>query len=326
VICDPDSMSRVTGVPRSLLVIGADIVGCEYSCMLATLGTAVTLVDRRTRLLRFVDHDLREVLHEEMRRLGITIVLGERVERLEVLGSGEATHAVALLGSGRIERVDRVLVAAGGLPNVEDLGLEQLGISVTTQGVAVETDGMETCVAGTFAVGGVVDPLAPVGAAIHQGRRAALHAIGIGDSLGAEVPLVVHSVPEIGSVGLSEEACRHLGIECLVSRSPLGVSHGGRLRAPEGFLKLVAEKTTARLIGVHAIGPRASEIVNLGAAIMAKRTTLAEIANVSFSPGSACEAYHLAAVAGLERWSAGVGRGIGGLPDPPSHARTERHG
>jgi NAD(P) transhydrogenase len=302
VLCDSDELLRGSGLPRTLLVIGADQVGCEFSCLFAALGTSVTLLDRRTRLLRFVDAELRRVLHDEMRRTGISVVLGERVERVEHLGSGEDAHARVVLGSGRVEVADRVLVAAGALANVDDLDLARAGVALGPRGIAVADDGFQTTAPGVYAIGGAVEPLTPVEAAIHQGRSVALRASGVSHDACEEVPLVIHCVPEIGTIGLSEEACRHLGIACLTARAELRLGPGARVRGESaGLLKLAVDPLSERLLGVQAIGSRAAEVVNLAAALMRKQATLSEIAGVGFSPGSPCEAYHLAALAGLEQ-------------------------
>jgi len=302
IVCDPDSILAGSSVPRSLVVIGADIVGCEFSCIFAALGSQVTLVERRRRLLRFVDPELREVLHERMQRMGVTVVLEESVEDLRRVGAGADAHALVTLGSGRTEVCDRVLIAAGGVPNTRSLGLDLAGVASDARGFVVVDDHHRTSQAGVYATGRVVDALAPSGALGHQGRMAVLDAIGADIDASGEIPLVILTVPEIATVGLTQEACEHLGVGAFSASAPLGRVLRARIRGEDdGLLKLVVASETLKVLGVHVVGISASEIVNLGAALLRRGCSLADFANTTFSAGSLCGAYRSAAVEALGR-------------------------
>ena len=299
-VCDPDSALLADAVPRSLLVIGADIVGCEFACMFAALGCQVTIVERRRRLLRFVDADLREILHRWMQRMGVTVVLEEEVREVRPTGSGSDEHAIVVLGSGRLEVSERILIAAGGVPNTLHLGLERAGVASDERGFVVVDDRWRTSRPGIWATGGVVDALAPIAALGHQGRSAMLDAIGASFDAGGEIPLVIHTVPELATVGLSQEACEHLGLRSFAASAPLGRGLRARIRGEdEGILKLVVDGETLRLLGVHVVGMGAHEIVNLGAVLMRRGVSVEDLASTIFSAGSLSAAYQSAALEAL---------------------------
>jgi NAD(P) transhydrogenase len=270
--------------------------------MFAAVGTDVTLVDRRMRLLRFVDADLRGILHEWMQRSGITVVLGDEVERVEVTSSGDGRYASVSLGSGRTEIVERVLVAAGSDPNTVGLGLELARVEVDPRGFVSANDRFETSVPGIYATGGVVDGLASTTMRIHQARLAMFSAAGLGGDEENPTPMVVYTVPEIATVGLSEEACGLLDIPHVVGRSGLYRSPASAIRGKgEGLMKLVVCSRTHRLLGVHVIGSTAAELVGLGAAFLRRQGRVEEIASTGVSPKSMSEAYHRAALDALSQ-------------------------
>ncbi|MGH0031936.1 MAG: dihydrolipoyl dehydrogenase family protein [Myxococcota bacterium] len=301
-VCDPDSLLDPDGVPRNLVVVGADLIGCEFSCMFAQLGSNVTLIDRRNRLLRFVDADLREVLHAWMQRSGVTVVLGEGVEEIEVLGSESSPHASVRLASGRVEIGERVLVAAGSTPNTDGLDLARPGIATDPRGFVTTDDRFETCVKGVYALGGAVDGLASTTMRIHQGRVAMFCAAGVQEDGENPTPMVIYTVPEIAMVGLSEEACGLLDIPHVVGRTGLSRSLRSRVRGEDaGLMKLVISNDTRRLLGVHLIGTAAAEVVGLGSALVRSEKTVEEIASIGVSPQSLSEAYQRAALDALAK-------------------------
>jgi len=300
VVCHPDRVLLADSVPRSLLVIGADVAGCEFACMFAALGCRVTLVERRRRLLRFVDSDLREILHRWMQRMGVDVVLEEEIREIRRSGSGCEEHSTVVLESGRMEVSERILIVAGGVPNTRDLGLDRVGVATDERGFILVDDRWRTSQKGIWATGGAVDAQAPAAALGHQGRSAMLDALGANVVASGEIPLIIHTVPELAAVGLSQEACAHLDVRSFAASAPLGRVLRTRIRGEdEGLLKLVVHDETLRLLGVHVIGMGAHEVVNLGAALMRKEASLEDIAGTVFSSGSLSAAYRVAALEGL---------------------------
>lgn len=301
-VCDADSLLAREGVPANMVVVGADLIGCEFSCMFAALGTNVTLVDRRSRLLRFVDADLREVLHAWMQRSGVTVVLEDGVGSVTRAGSGDEAYAEVRLASGRVEHCERVLVAAGSKPNTQGLNLEAAGIATDPRGFIATDDRFETCVGGVYALGGVVDGLASTTMRIHQGRVAMFCAAGLQSEAEHPTPMVIYTVPEIAMVGLSEEAAGLLDVPHVVGSTSFGRSLRARARGePGGLMKLVVSSETRRLLGVHVIGTAAAEVVGLGAALLRREGAIEEVASIGLSPQSLSVAYHRAALDALAK-------------------------
>lgn len=297
IVCDVDGVVEQDIVPNHLVVVGADIVGCEFACMFAALGCSVTLVDRRDRLLRFVDPDLREVLHGWMQRSGVTVVLGETVERIDRVGADEDLHAVITLGSGRVEICDRVLIAAGSEPVHAGLRMAEIGIDTDARGHVAVGDGFETSKSRVFAAGGIVDGLSSLTARIQQGRAAILSAADVTSEVVMQSPSVIYTVPEIATIGLSEEACVHLGATHVVGTSDLGRSLRSRLRGEsDGLLKLVVAVDSRQLLGVHIVGTAAAEIIGIGATILQREGRVEELAKIGLSPHSLSQAYYRAAL------------------------------
>jgi NAD(P) transhydrogenase len=174
-VFDSDGILAARGRPRKLVVVGGEIVGCEFACLFGALGWDVTLVERRRKLIRGADRDVLDMLHASLRQLGITVSVEEQIEELEVQGSRADAHVRMRLSSGRMEIADRVLVLGGREPAVEALGLERLGIDVDAQGFIVVDENGRTSQPTIYAVGDVIGHPGRVGSGMFQGsatRRA----------------------------------------------------------------------------------------------------------------------------------------------------------
>jgi NAD(P) transhydrogenase len=301
VVCDSDSIFRGAGARlRSLVIVGAEVEGCEFACLFAALGASVTLVERRRRLLRCADPDILEVLHREMQSLGVVVALEEEVEKLEVRRHQDEPHAVVQLASGRQEVCDRLLVLAGREPCTDAADLRRVGIDFDARGFIQVDECFQTRLPGVYAVGDVVGPPMRASVGIRQGRAAAQHAAGHRPAPITDAPLAAHTIPEIAVVGLIEEALKRLDIPYGVGK----VDFSELLRAEiagnvRGLMKIVFERGEHRLLGVQIIGPSASELLPLGAAMIQAGATIDQLADVAFSHPSLSEAYRAAALDGL---------------------------
>lgn len=297
VVCDTDGMLAAPSVPRSALILGGEVLGCELACLFAALGASVTLVDRRARLLRFADREILEVLHARMQELGIAVVLEEEVEALEEQeGSGEP-HAVVRLASGRIEKCDRVVLLGGRQPNLEGLGVEQLGVACDAGGFVCTDEYFRSSTPGVYAVGDVIGAAGQVASVAYQARTALLHARGDARTPDEHLPMGIHTIPEVAMVGLTEEACRLLDVPCLTGVARYADTLSGQLLGtPADLLKLVFAQEDRRLLGVHWIGGGAIELVHLGAQWLRQGATADALANAPFSPLSLTELYRTAAL------------------------------
>lgn len=301
VICDPWSVVHFEHVPRNVLIVGAETVGCEFACLFASLGTTVTLLDRRSQMLRYVDRDVIEIFHRRLQALGIEVVLNETLEALYVDESADEPHAVARLGNGRVEKCDRVLIVAGERANVETLGLDRAGIETNASGFITINDHYRTTQPSVYAVGGAISG-SPVRAGPQQGRAAMRHALGIDFEMPSDWPITIYSIPEIAMVGLTQEMCERLEIPHAVGLARYGDILCSQMRGDrEGLIKLVAGRQDRRLLGVHLIGSCARELVQIGASVLRQEGPVNVLADAIFSEPSLSEAYGSAALDCLDQ-------------------------
>jgi NAD(P) transhydrogenase len=296
VVCDASSiLSLEGGLPRSLVIVGAEAAGCEFACLFAALGASVTLVERRRRLLRCADPEILEVLHREMQALGVVVALEEEIEGVEVSEAGGQPHAVARLGSGRSEVCDRLLVLAGREGAVDAAALSAAGIELDAQGFVVVDEFFQTTRPGVYAIGDVAGPPLNAGVAPHQARSAIFHAAGR-EPPNAECPLTVHTLPELAVVGMIEEALKRLDLRYGVGRAEFSPLQRGELgRGARGLLKLTFAHETRRLLGVQIVGRGATELIQLGAMMIQAGGTLDQLAEHVYAHPSLSEAYRTAA-------------------------------
>lgn len=253
---DPHRLFDADAPIRSALVVGAGDVGCELALLLARQGARVTLVDRRDRLLRGLDRFLREALHAALHAAGVDVVLGEPIASIRADGRPDETHAEVRLASGRIERCDAVVLALGMLAEVENLGLDGIGVQRGAAGeLAVDERWATTCPR-LLAVGPVIGGAGDVVSQWCQGQAAGRSAAGREAAPPGTSPQILRAEPPLAGAGLTDEACERLGVEHaahVVEGDPRAPSHAG-IR-----LKLVVDARGA-LLGVHAVGPGADRL------------------------------------------------------------------
>jgi len=263
-IYDSDTILDLRRLPGKMAVIGAGVIGSEYACTFAALGTAVHIVDGRDALLSFLDAEVARVLSRAMEQNGIVFHWKEQVSRCEPAASGQ----VALtLRSGETLSVDAVLVAAGRKSNVATLNLGAAGVAAGEHGVIAVDDLYRTNVPHIFAAGDVIGFPALASTSMDQARRAVRHAYGV-DLAGrasARFPTGVYTIPEVSMVGDTEECLVRDGVNYIVGRAPYSSSARGRIIGDSnGFLKLLFRRDDLKLLGVHAIGEQATELVHVG--------------------------------------------------------------
>ena len=295
VVCDPWSIVHFEHVPRNVLIVGAETIGCEFACLFASLGTTVTLLDRRGQMLRYVDRDVIEILHRRMQALGIDVVLNETLEALDIDESAGGPDAVVRLGNGRVEKCERVLIVAGERANVKALGLEEAGIAKDSLGFIITDGHYHTSQPGVFAVGGAISDTS-VRAGPQQGRAAMRYALGVEDEMASDWPITIYSIQEIAMVGLTQEMCERLEIPHVVGLARYENLLCSQIRGDrEGLIKLVASRQDRRLLGVHLIGSCARELVQIGASVLRQEGPVNVLADAVFSEPSLSEAYGSAA-------------------------------
>ncbi|MBE7483259.1 MAG: Si-specific NAD(P)(+) transhydrogenase [Polyangiaceae bacterium] len=261
-IDDSDEILGIEKLPASLAILGGGVIGCEYACMFAALGVKVTLVDARPDILPFLDAEIVERLREAMGNLGIRIVLGQRWNRV----AREGSVIVADLGAERLE-TEYLLFAAGRIGNTESLGLDRIGVTPNARGYLQVDATYRTSVPNVLAAGDVIGFPALASASMEQGRVAVCKAFGFDykQAVAEIVPYGIYTIPEVSSVGETEQSARVKGMDVVVGRALYRNNARGQITGDvEGITKLVVERGSRRVVGVHVIGERATELVHIG--------------------------------------------------------------
>ena len=301
---DSDNILEIDHVPTSLAVLGGGVIGCEYASMFAVLGTDVHLIERREPLLPFLDAEIVERMTAGMRDLGVTFHLGERADAVTRHGA----ELVSALPSGDTIATEKVLVTAGRVGNTADLGLDELGVTTDERGRVVVDHTFRTTVPGVYAAGDVIGAPALAAASMEQARVAVSQAFGlVRDTYVADhLPFGVYTIPEVSSVGVSEQHARARGMDVVVGRAPFrDNARGAIIGDRDGMTKLVFDRGTRRLIGCHCVGERASELVHVGHAVMMLDGTVETFIEMAFNYPSLSETYKYAAYDALDRLGEG---------------------
>ncbi len=296
-----DGVLNFKEVPRSLTVIGAGVIGVEYASIFAALGTRVTLIDMRPRLLDFVDDEIIDALTYHLRGLRVTIRLGEKVERLE-LDEGR-DRVVTYLASGKKISSEKALYAIGRTGNTQDLNLKAAGLKADDRGRLQVNEHYQTAVPHIYAVGDVIGFPSLASTSMEQGRLASAHAFKVpASSIPALFPYGIYTIPEISMVGKTEEELTAAGTPYEVGKAYYKEISRGQIIGDEiGMLKLIFGLEDRRLLGVHIIGEGASELVHIGQAVMAFGGTVDYFVSTVFNYPTLAEAYKVAALDGVNR-------------------------
>jgi NAD(P) transhydrogenase len=303
-IHDSDEVLDIEHIPVSLTILGAGVIGCEYACMFAALGVKVTLVDARDALLGFLDPEMVSQLIQSMERMGIEIRLGlswQSVRR-------EGDSVVAAFQDGVTIRNDHLLYAAGREGRTHDLNLDAVGIEADKRGYLKVNSRYETSVSNILAAGDVIGFPGLAATSMEQGRVAVCHAFGFEykRAVADLVPYGIYTIPEVSAVGETEVTCREKGISFVVGTARYAENARGKIAGDtEGVLKLIVERGTRRLIGVHVIGERATELVHIGQAVVHLGGSVDAFIEMVFNFPSLAEAYKYAAYECLARLSEG---------------------
>jgi NAD(P) transhydrogenase len=302
-ILDSDSILSLSYLPRSMVVLGSGVIACEYASIFAALGCAVTLLDKAAEPLGFLDPALRAGFLAAFQAMGGcyrggAVVAGARFD-------GFSQVRVELEGEP-VLTADIVLAAFGRVANLQGIGLDRLELAISGRGHVQVDDRYETNIPGIFAAGDAIGPPALACAAADQGRRAALAALGLPPPAQASlVPSGVYTIPEIACVGLSQSEAAAKQIDLIVGRADFSeVARAHIAGEPAGFLALLCERSTARVLGVQVIGEGATELVHLGQSAIAAGATADFFIEQIFNFPTMTEAYRIAAFDVLKQRSA----------------------
>lgn len=251
---------NLTEIPKSLLIVGAGVIGCEFACIFSEFGTEITMVEMLPRAVSTEDTEISELLERELKKKRIKLFTGVSVNRIE--GQKDGIHA--FLSDGKEIVTEKVLVSIGRALNSENIGLEAIGIHKGQRGEIVVNERMETNISGIYAAGDVTGGILLAHVASREGIVAAINACG-GDARidYSVVPAAIFTSPEIASVGLREHQAVERGINIRTGHfqfRALGKAHA--MGEISGFVKIVANAEDDRVLGGHIIGPHASDLIH----------------------------------------------------------------
>ncbi len=294
-ILDSDGLLLLDGIPQSVVVVGAGVIGVEYASMFAALGAHVTLVEKRARLLDFCDVQITEGLQYHLRDLGVVFRLGEEVTAVERHAEAALTH----LASGKRVPSEVVLYAAGRQGETDNLALEQAGLQADERGrIAVGPD-YRTAVDHIFAAGDVIGWPALAATSMEQGRLASAHAFGEDAALSMSelLPIGIYTIPEISYVGRTEEELTEAAVPYEVGLSRYReLARGHILGDTYGMLKLLVSTEDRTILGVHVLGTNATEVVHIGQTVMGLNGTIDYLVDAVFNYPTLAESYKVAAL------------------------------
>ncbi|HET7487618.1 MAG TPA: FAD-dependent oxidoreductase [Acidimicrobiales bacterium] len=283
-----------------VVIAGAGAVGSEFASIFAAVGVEVHLVEAGERFLPLLDGEVAALLAEDLRAAGVDLALATTVAEVEQRAGGLEVR----LSDGRVVPCDRLLVAAGRVPNTEGLGLEEAGVAVDARGHVVVDDRYRTTVPHVLAAGDVVGPPALASTSMEQARVALAHAFGfpLRRAVDDLLPVGIYTIPEAAGVGMTEETAAAAGIDFEVGRAWFRRNTKAVVaRDTDGLVKLVFERATGRLLGAHVLGAEAAELVHLPQAVIHHGGGIGEFVDTTFNVPTRSDAFKYAAYDGIKR-------------------------
>ena len=303
-VVNSDRILDLDRVPISMTVVGGGVIGTEYASLFAALGTRVTLVEGRDRLLAGVDEELSATIQLSLERMGAEILLGDAVASVERL-PGRKINALRLtMKSGRKLRADKVLFSAGRIGNTVGLGLETIGVERTDRGHVRVNEHFQTNLPHIYAAGDVIGFPALAATSMEQARVAACHAFDIAykKAISPILPFGIYSIPEISSVGSSEQDLQGKGIRYEIGRARFENNARGQITGDfDGFVKLLFDPESRRLLGAHVLGEHATELIHVPLFVMSSGGTIDAFIEAVFNFPTFAESFKYAAYDGLQR-------------------------
>jgi NAD(P) transhydrogenase len=292
-----DDIVGLKRLPRAMTVVGGGVIGIEYASIFAVLGVEVTVVERRDRPLDFVDREIVDELIHQMRKRNVTFRFGETVERFEV-SAGPPRRGVLFLESGKRIVSDLVLFSAGRTGATDGLNLPAAGLKVDERGRLVVDADFRTVVPHIYAAGDVIGYPSLAATSSEQGRLAACHAFGVAAGpMGSHFPVGIYAIPEISMVGATEQelTAGKIPYEIGVARYR-EIARGQILGDDSGLFKMLFHRGDHRLLGAHAIGTQATELIHIGQAVLGLGGGLDYFMHTVFNYPTLAECYKVAAL------------------------------
>jgi NAD(P) transhydrogenase len=319
-----DGLLKLDRLPKTMIIVGGGVIGVEYACMMSTLGVKVILVEGRNEVLGFLDHEITEAFQYQMRRAGMTLRLGEKVAKIEHVkcesapvppvapspgvtlsgnGHGILPKVRATLESGKELQAESLLYAVGRQGTTVALCLDKAGLTADDRERLKVNENFQTAVPHIYAAGDVIGFPALASTAMEQGRLAVCHAFGAPTcSIPELFPFGIYAIPEISMVGKTEKQLTDAGIPYEAGVALYKeLARGQLLGDLDGMLKLLIHQEEHTILGVHAIGTGATELIHIGQAVMAFNGKVDYFINNVFNFPTLAEAYRVAALNGLNK-------------------------
>ncbi len=314
-VVDADELLRLESVPKSIVVYGAGVIGCEYACIFSALGVQTTVIDSRPTLMQYVDQETAHALKKSMEQRGIRFILGAKYKEIKVNGPTSTLY----LESTECSEVEAEVLfyATGRKPNTERLGLERVGIETNPRGEILVNENFQTAIHNIYAAGDNIGTPALAATAAAQGRHAACHMFGKKVKPFPKVyPMGIYTIPEMSSVGLAEHELIEKGLPYVVGRAHYSEVARGYIRGDDhGLLKLLICKKTHHILGIHILGHDACNLIHIGLAFMQKDGYAQDLVDMVFNYPTLAEAFRIAAFNGLNKMFPD-----GEIGDPPGLA------
>ncbi len=299
-IIDTDGLLTLKRLPDSIVIVGGGVIGTEYASILAALGVPVTLIDKRPRLLEFVDAEIIDALQRQMKDIGVTLYHEEEVLAIKK----DADHRIEVrLKQAKPIQATTLMYAIGREGATKELNLDAIGLKADERGRLSVNQHFQTAVPHIYAAGDVIGFPALASTSMQQGRHASCHAFGHPDRTDTDLlPYGIYAIPEISMVGRNEE-------DLTKAEAPYGVgiaryreiARGQLIGDETGMLKLLFHRNTRELLGVHAIGEGATELIHIGQAVMAYHGRIDYFIDTVFNYPTLAECYKVAALDGINR-------------------------
>jgi len=299
-ILDADQLGEVGKIPRDLIVVGAGVIGIEYASMLAALGVKVTVIEQRPTLLDFADQEIIESLCFYLRRQGVVFRLGEKVTGIDINGDG-MVHAS--MESGKRVHAEGLLYAVGRQANTDRLNGEAAGLAVDSRGRVTVNEHFQTNVPNIYAAGDCIGFPSLASTSMEQGRLAVRHMFQHVEIKRTSLfPYGIYTIPEISMVGKTERELTEAKAPYEVGIARYDEVAKGQMAGDDsGMLKLLFDPDSLKLLGVHAIGEGATEIIHVGQTVLAFDGTIEFFRDSVFNYPTFAEAYKVAALNGLNK-------------------------
>lgn len=299
-ICDSDSILNLKRLPKTMAVVGGGVIGTEYASIFTALDIQVTLIEREDRIIPFIDSEIGGRLTEQLRKLGINFMFNERMTSIE----RRKDHVHVELEKAGEREFDVALIAAGRQSNVQALNLERVGVKQGKRGLILVDENFRTNVASVYAVGDVIGFPALASTSMEQARAAVVHAFDLKykEKLAPFLPFAVYAIPEVSSVGLTEDECREKNIPCLIGRAYYEENARGQIIGDmSGMIKLVFSPSDKKLLGAHIIGEQASELIHIALHVMLTDGPIDAFIDAVYNYPTLSDSYQYAAYDGLAK-------------------------